>query len=383
MHRTAILFPFGATALAVVLLAVAPPSAAAPDAPDAATQKLIRELKLEEAAQPVRDWPRWRKPERVHIVTGRIGTPASERLLDSAREVAGDVELVPVTTPLDPDVIEEMEVLLGRCTPEIVRNAENLRWLQNPSHGVERCMIPEIREANFILTNAQHTLAPPIAEHVIAMMMAMTRGLHVLHEAQLEGEWLSRGRMDVRMTEVAGKTMLVAGLGGIGTEVAKRANALGMRVIATRNSSRDGPEYVDYVGLAHELHELAGEADVVVNALPLTDETRGLFDERFFDAVKRGAYFISVGRGQSTVTEDLVAALKDGRIAGAGLDVTDPEPLPPGHELWTLSNVIISPHISGMSDSELDRRWLMMRENLRRYINGEPLLNVVDVELGY
>jgi phosphoglycerate dehydrogenase-like enzyme len=379
MQETAVRPRFIVAVVVCGLLVAAPSSAAGPDEE---TAKLIRELNLEEAEHPVSDWPRWRKPGKVHIITGRIGSPESERLLAFAREVAGDVELVPVTPPFDAGTLEEMEVLIGSCTPEIVRRAKNLRWLQNPSHGVERCMIPEMKEANFILTNAQHTLAPPIAEHVIAMMMAMTRGLHFLHEAQLRGEWI-RGEIDFRMTEVAGKTMLVAGLGGIGTEVARRANALGMRVVATRNSSREGPDFVDYVGLADELHELAGEADVVVNALPLTDETRGLFDEKFFDAVKPGGYFITVGRGQSTVTEDLIAALKDGRIAGAGMDVFDPEPLPPGHELWTMSNVIISPHISGMSDGEVDRRWLMMRENLRRYINGERLLNVVDTELGY
>ncbi len=131
------------------------------------------------------------------------------------------------------------------------------------------------------------------------------------------------------------------------------------------------------------MHDLAAQADVIVNALPLTDATRGLFDNDFFDAAKRGAYFISVGRGESTVTDDLVAALQDGRLSAAGLDVTDPEPLPGDHELWRLPNVIITPHVAATTDQGRWRRWLVIRENLRRYVNGEPMLNVVDVARGY
>jgi phosphoglycerate dehydrogenase-like enzyme len=156
-----------------------------------------------------------------------------------------------------------------------------------------------------------------------------------------------------------------------------------MSVLAIRNSSRSGPDFVDYVGLSDELHELAGQADVIVNALPLTDATRGLFNTAFFDVAKRGAYFISVGRGESTVTADLIAALKDGRLTAAGLDVTDPEPLPEGHELWSLPNVVITPHVAASTDQGRWRRWMVVQENLRRYVNGEKMLNVVDVSRGY
>lgn len=300
---------------------------------DEQTQALILELGLEESEVPVKSYSWGKKPAKVHIATNARGGQGGQERIASALEVADGVEIVPVSAPLDADTIENMEVLLGNCTPEIVREAKNLRWLQDARHGVDICMIPELKDASFILTNTQHTSGPPIAEHVIAMMMAVTRGLPILHGAQLERKWL-RGEIDFPMVEIGGKTMLVAGLGGIGTEVARRAHDLGMRIVATRNSSREGPAFVDYVGLSDELYDLANEADVVVNALPLTSETRGLFDKRFFNSVKRGAYFISVGRGESTVTEDLVAALKDGRLTGAGLDVFDPEPLPPDHELW-------------------------------------------------
>jgi phosphoglycerate dehydrogenase-like enzyme len=173
------------------------------------------------------------------------------------------------------------------------------------------------------------------------------------------------------------------GLGGIGTEVARLAHGLGMRVIATRNSSREGPDFVERVGLSDELLAFAAQADVVVTALPLTPQTTKLFDAAFFSAMKPGGYFINVGRGASVVTEDLVAALRDGRLAGAGLDVTDPEPLPPGHALWALPNVLVTPHVSTASDVQDARSVAVLHENLRRYVAGERMLNVVDIARGY
>lgn len=357
------------------------------EGPDEKTQALIEKLRLEEADEPVRNSPLWRKPDKVHIALPTPDPEQQEKLLAQAREVAGDVKLVPFTLqfgqPLDREIIENAEVLLGFCSVELLKDSNKLRWLQHYGSGINHCMYPGIEEKDFIFTNNQHSASPPIAEHVIAMMMTLARALPRFHGNQAEGKWQSRGDIDFPMIEVGGKTMLIAGLGGIGTEVAKRASALGMRVLATRHSSREGPDFVEYVGLSHELLELAKQADVVVNALPLTDETTDLFDEEFFNTVRPGAYFISIGRGGSTVTEDLMTALKDGRLAGAGLDVTDPEPLPPDHELWDLPNVIITPHVAGITDRGFERGWLIIRENLRRYINGEKLLNVVDTEKGY
>ena len=156
-----------------------------------------------------------------------------------------------------------------------------------------------------------------------------------------------------------------------------------MRVIATRGSRREGPDYVEYVGLADELPELVPQADVVINTAPLTEQTRGMFDADFFAAMKPTAYFVSVGRGASTVTADLIAALEKGELAGAGLDVTDPEPLPEGHPLWSTPRVIITPHTAGRSDKSRERLYLLVQENLRRYVAGEPMLSVVDIERGY
>ena len=345
-------------------------------------QALIEELGLVESVTAVRELPFWRKPEKIHIVLRGADAAARAMQLQAAQEAVGDVELVQIAYPISDDIIENAEVLIARCTPRIVLEADNLRWLQDSRHGVNSCMIPEIQDKPFLITNAQHASGPPMADHVIAMVTMLTRGLHNFYSLQSQGVWKERP-IEFPMLELSGKIMLIVGLGGVGTEVARRAHGLGMRVIGIRRSSREGPEFVEYVGLSDEVYELSGKADVIVNALPLTPETRDLFDRKFFDAAKRGVYFVSVGRGESTVTEDLIAALKDGRVTAAGLDVTDPEPLPAGHELWSLPNVIITPHVSATTDQGRWRRWTITLENLRRYVNGDKMLNVVDVAQGY
>jgi len=230
---------------------------------------------------------------------------------------------------------------------------------------------------------SQRLAGPTIAEHSIAMILSLARGLPAYQRAQSANRWDRSLAGQVRFGDLSKKTLLVVGLGGIGTQVARRAHGLGMRVIATRNSSRQGPDYVDYIGLADELHSLAAKADVVVNALPLTSSTTGLFDAAFFDTIKPGAIFISVGRGKSTVTADLIAALESGQLFGAGLDVTDPEPLPSDSPLWQMDNVIITPHTSTAGQDSMRRVAVITVENLRRYLAGEKLLNVVDMRAGY
>ena len=372
--------------LAVCLLLMSTAAKAA--GPDAATQALIEQLRLVEAEQPVRESPGWKRPEKIVVMIPSARWGVRDELLESLEKVSDGIEIVTVTgqdfTDEKVAILQEAEVILGICSPQLIRTAKKLHWLQYFGTGVDRCLMsPEAQGADFILTNAQHTAGPPIAEHVIAMLMTLTRNLQYFHHLQQEQVWQRPPDTPSPMIEIGGKTMLVVGLGGIGTEVARRAAALGMRVIATRRSVREGPDFVEYVGLSDELLELAAQADVVVNTLPLTRETTGIFGREFFAAVKQGAYFISIGRGKNTDNAELIAALKNGRLAGAGLDVTDPEPLTKGHELWSLPNVIITPHISYMTDRGFERNRLVITENLRRYINGERMLNVVDIERGY
>jgi phosphoglycerate dehydrogenase-like enzyme len=156
-----------------------------------------------------------------------------------------------------------------------------------------------------------------------------------------------------------------------------------MRVTAIRSSRRSGPPFVAKVGLSEDLVAFASEADVVVNCLPLTPQTKGLFNRDLFETMPASAFFINVGRGGTVDTYALIVALETGQIAAAGLDVTDPEPLPEGHPLWKAPNLIITPHYAAWSDVGRERRWLLYRENLRRFVAGERLLSVVDPERGY
>lgn len=345
----------------------------------AATRAMIENLGLEEASAPVRELPGWRKPDKV------VAWFDPDRLA-ALQAVAPGVEIVMVDSGEQAArEIAGAQALLGMCNQEILAQEPALHWVQVYAAGVERCVAtPAMREGAKVLTNGQRIASPALAEHAVALMMALVRGLDVYHANQLSGSWQRNvGLESDDFMELEGRTALILGLGGIGTQTAKRAHALGMRVTATRGSRREGPDYVDYVGLADEALALAREADVVFNTLPLTDATRGMFDAAFFEAMKPSAYYISVGRGATTVTDDLVAALQGGEIAGAGLDVTDPEPLPQGHPLWTAPRVLISPHTASSSDGGRERLFLLVRENLRRYVAGEPLLSVVDIERGY
>ena len=235
-----------------------------------------------------------------------------------------------------------------------------------------------------LLTNGQKLASPEIAEHVMALTRALARGLGFAVTAQNRGVWVRSEIGDLApLVRLRGKTMLVVGLGGIGTEVARLASAAEMRVTGIRSSRRSGPPFVDRVGLTEDLAAFASEADVVVNCLPMTPDTADIFDAALFKAMKPTAFFVNVGRGGTVDTDALIAALTNVDIAGAGLDVTDPEPLPPGHPLWKAPNLIITPHYAAWSDIGRERRWLLYRENLRRFVAGEPMLSVVDPERGY
>jgi len=347
--------------------------------PEPGVAGLIGQLGLQESATPVRELAGWQRPKKV------LFWNLNPALRPALQAVAPGVELVPAKDAAEAATLAGgVDAVLGFCTPEVLAAGTAIRWIQVYSAGVERCVaIPALTERKILLTNMQRVAAPVMAEHVLAMMLALTRGLDFYILEHAAARWTRELPPPAKLTALEGKTVLVVGLGGIGTEVARRANALGMRVTATRASGREGPPFMAYVGLPDELHKLAGEADFIVNTVPLTSATTGMFNAGFFAAAKQGAYFINVGRGKSVVQEDLVAALKSGRIAGAGLDVTDPEPLPADHPLWKFPNVIITPHVSAESDVDEQVRFAILRENLRRYVAGEKMLSVVDVAKGY
>lgn len=338
---------------------------------------VIEHYGLQQGETPVKERKGWRKPKR--ILVGGFAAQLGSQL----QSVAPDVEFIVAGTPEAKAKLASIDAVIGICSPDVLSAGKSIQWVQLVSAGVENCVsVPAIKERDILVTNMQRISGPIIAEHVIAMTLAFTRGLDLYIPAQAQGNWM-RGLPPGRAAVVEGKTMLVVGLGGIGTEVARRAHALGMKVTATRASGRTGPDFVSYVGLADELPKLASEADFVVNTAPLTPQTKGIFNAELFAKMKPSAYLINIARGGSVVTSDLVDALKSKKIAGAGLDVTDPEPLPADHPLWKAPNVIITPHVASDSDVGSDAQLQVVRENLRRYVAGDKMLSVVDVTRGY
>ena len=377
-----------APAGAALLLSLAAVSAraqtptAACDSYCVAAAALVERFELRESAAPVRERPGWAPPKK--IVVADVATAEVLRGLAPGVSVVGVAGLRNFAGMAE--VVAGADVLVGLCTPEIVARGKDLKLIQLLNAGADSCTtIPEVAQRGILVTNLQRIQGPHMAEHAMAMLLGLARALPQYGVEQAGGAWTHgfREKRAERLVEVEGKTLLVVGLGGIGTEVARLAHGLGLHVIATRNSRREGPDYVEYVGLADEYRALAARADVVVNATPLTQDTRGMFDAAFFGAVKDGAFFINIGRGESVVTDALVAALQSGKLGGAGLDVTDPEPLPPGHPLWAMRNVIVTPHIATSSDFRDERTLMLVVENVRRYIRGDKLLSVVDLAAGY
>ncbi|MFG0257651.1 MAG: D-2-hydroxyacid dehydrogenase [Phycisphaerales bacterium JB043] len=267
---------------------------------------------------------------------------------------------------------------------EVLRTADQLVWVQSPSAGVDSYLrVEELRESQrIVMTNMQGVHAATIAEHSFAMLLTLTRDLRHYTHPDSQGTW-NRSGSGAQPTALHGKTLFVVGLGGIGNEVAKIGKGFGMRVLATKRSHTEPPEYVDELGLEQDLDRFLSQADVVAICLPLTSQTRGLFDAQRLATMKKGSYLINVGRGPIVRTDALVDALESEHLAGACLDVTDPEPLPSGHPLWDMSNVIITPHVSSRSPltSSIWKQTYM--ENIRRFGAGEPLLNIVDKQAGY
>lgn len=270
-------------------------------------------------------------------------------------------------------------------TPDFLKNAPNLVWVISFSAGVDRYVkIEGIDNDRIVLTNSRAVHGPAIADHAFAMLLTLSRDLPTYAAHQKQGKWQDRADdPDFRPFALQGKTMLVVGLGGIGSEIARRADGFGMRVVATRRSDSESPAFVQRVGKPQDLAEMLPEADIVAVCVPLTSETQGLFNAAMFARMKRGAILINIARGKIVDTDALLQALQSGALAGACLDVTDPEPLPPSHPLWKQPRVIITPHVAADADLTDEREWLLIRENIRRFGAGEPLLNVVDVKSGY
>jgi phosphoglycerate dehydrogenase-like enzyme len=360
------------------------------------SEELVRVFDLRENDVPVRDLPGWAPPEKVVVVVPEEWDRREERMA-FLQAVAPGVELIPVRDrqdALDRGVLADAQVVLGLgCAASTVAAiGPETHWVQSGSVGVEGCFLSGeppgetnriLRERNIVFTSIRGMTARAIAQHSLTLMLSLIGGMDIHHDRQEDHIW-GRTQTDVVKDknldrEFQDQTLLVVGLGSLGTEVGRLAHALGMRVIGIRNTSRSGPAFVDYVGLSHELHALAAEADVVYASVPNTLETQGMFDAEFFDAMKESAYFVSIVRLPVINWDDLKDALISGKIAGFGTD-----DLPQNDfELWDLPRVIMTPHVSDYSNRYRDNQFLLYRENLRRYVAGDRMLNVIDLQRGY
>ena len=280
--------------------------------------------------------------------------------------------------PVTQEDVDWAQVILGNVPAAMLHGSPALEWLQTNSAGVEAYIQPGVLAGDTLLTGA-YGLA--IAEHMLGMLLELFKKLELYRDAQKSGAWQSQGAVKA----VYGSTVLVLGMGDIGGEFAARCKALGAKVIGVRRSPRPCPEYADEVHLLEDLDSLLPQADVVAVTLPGTDATRGLMSRERLAKMKEGAVLLNVGRGFIVDTEALCDALERGHLSGAGVDVTDPEPLPPTHRLWNIPTAVVTPHISGFYHlRETHERIVgIFLENLRHFQAGEPLRNLVDFATGY
>ncbi len=283
--------------------------------------------------------------------------------------------------PVTQEDVDWAQVILGNVPAAMLHGSPALEWLQTNSAGVEAYIQPGVLAGDTLLTNATGAYGLAIAEHMLGMLLELFKKLELYRDAQKSGAWQSQGAVKA----VYGSTVLVLGMGDIGGEFAARCKALGAKVIGVRRSPRPCPEYADEVHLLEDLDSLLPQADVVAVTLPGTDATRGLMSRERLAKMKEGAVLLNVGRGFIVDTEALCDALERGHLSGAGVDVTDPEPLPPTHRLWNIPTAVVTPHISGFYHlRETHERIVgIFLENLRRFQAGEPLRNLVDFATGY
>lgn len=288
------------------------------------------------------------------------------------------------------------EALFGKITPPLLARASRLRWVQAPTASLEHYIFPELVAHPCILTNMRGLFSDVIAEQVFGYILCFARNLHLYVRNQLASRWAPVGGEDQRVSSTTGPgvvnaidrahrpladaTLGIVGLGSIGSAVARLGLAFGMKVVAVDPVRTEAPEGIASVWTTERLPDLLAASDYVVIAAPHTPATKHLFRRPQLLQMKRSAYLINVGRGAIVHLADLTAALQAGEIAGAGLDVFEIEPLPPDHPLWSLPNVILTPHVAGYSPQIAARHLALLLDNIGRFWRGEPLRNVVDKE---
>jgi phosphoglycerate dehydrogenase-like enzyme len=299
--------------------------------------------------------------ERVAKALPELSVVVAEREADAAKAIA------------------EADAAFGTMPDALLRDAKRLRWLQAPQAAPPAgYYTKELIAHPVVVTNFREIYNDHISAHIMAFVLAFARGFHTYLPQQLRREWKRTPAEDSGVIHLPGSTALIVGVGGIGAETARLMDAFGMHVTGVDPRRREAPPGVRKLDGPDALDALLPLADFVVLTVPHTPATEGFMHRARFQRMKRTGFFINIGRGLTTRLDDLVAALRAGEIAGAGLDVFEQEPLPPDHPLWTMPGVLITPHTAGRGPHLDDRRCEVLLDNCRRFLAVEPLRNVVD-----
>jgi phosphoglycerate dehydrogenase-like enzyme len=309
---------------------------------------------------------------------------ADPAIVPQLQGASDKVRLVPVTPETVMKELPDADAFIGTLKSDQIRAAKNLKWIQVMSAGVENVLHLSggnaLRDSNIILTNNQIVQGPEIADHALAMLLTLSRRINKFIANQKQELWQGRPYDGI---ELNGRTAVVVGVGGIGTQIAIRAHAFGMNVIGVDPDDIPFYPFVSKVIKPDQINEVLPQADVLFISAPHTPLSHKMIGPKQFELMKQGSYFIAVSRGGLYDLPALIQALDSRKLAGAGVDVTDPEPLPKGNALWKFDNAIITPHIAGRSDKDRARMVGTIRENIRRFAEDRPLINVVDKQKGY
>ena len=350
----------------------------------------LAEFQLPESSRTARELiPGWVAPRTMVVL---VDKPERTEWLQQAMPAGVTVIGVRRESEIAPLMAEADALVEVNCAIAVDANTPKLRWLHGNSGGGDNCLRVEgIARGDVILTNSQKVKNTALAEMGMGYVFALARSVDVGLENQRQRDLSRRGGRPGKRLE--GATMLIVGLGGAGTEIARMAHAVGMKVIATDPVNRHPPDFVSHLGLPDELPSLLGQADVVMVAAPLTPATRGLFNDAMFARMKRDAIFVNWARADIVVAEDLAAALKSGVIGSAALNWATYNPLPKDHPLWDAPNLILTPwagtpiaasqDVSPKAARDSEMRWLVVRENMRRFATGAKMYSVFDLARGY
>ena len=329
----------------------------------------------------------FKPPEHIRIVSATASSvvPPPQYTPGEVKQITSAGKNVEMTIPANQADLQRAlpgaDVVFGAINAEMLGAAKNLKWMQATEAGMERVLFPELVKSDVVVTNMARAFAPALGETAIMMILALARGLVKYYVPQFQQK---KWELHRDLVEVSGMTMGVVGMGGLGSSTATKAHyGFDMRILAVDAKPMVKPMFVDTLREPGWLMEMVPQVDILVSSVPSTRETQKMFNETVFRAMKKTAYFINISRGAVVDSAALARALKEGWIAGAGVDVADQEPAPADHPFYTCPNLIVTCHSGGFSPQRQIRLMAVLTENVRRYSSGLPLINVVDKVRGY